>query len=148
MGEAASEAAPDLAEAVNKCQSDYSENGPPNICEFATRALGRIGPPAKNVVPTLESFLGHGNPYFRAYLSIALIRIDPANQKGVRTLGQLLKHPEADVRRKTIWELKDIGAQAKPAEAAIKDALRDSDSEVRAAASRLMLILNNKVPSP
>lgn len=145
MGEIAHEAAADLARIIGECQAGYLENGPPNMCEFATKALGEIGPAAKTAIPKLESLLGHANPKFRIQLAVALIRIEPTSGRGLQALGKLLKHPNADVRRQTIWDLKDIGTEAKPAEPQIRQALlTERESDVRLAADQLLQVLANK----
>ena len=75
---------------------------------------------------------------------MALIRIDPHNRKGLDTLKSLLTSPSVEVRRRTIWSLKDIGAEAKPARSLIESSVNDSDVEVIVAASRLLDLIDGR----
>jgi hypothetical protein len=88
--------------------------------------LVRIGRPMVNVL----------NPFTRIYLAVALIRIQPNNQEALGSIGALSKDPNVTIRRLTLWELKDVGREAKPAEKFIRASLGDSDEAVRAAAAQ------------
>lgn len=98
---------------------------------------------ASGAVPDLTLLLKHRNPYLRARLAVALIRIDPANSDAIRVLEQLLKDQDVQVRRVTIWELDNCGEEAAPAKAIIRRAVTDSDESVRVAATKLLAVLEN-----
>ena len=65
-------------------------------------------------------------------------------REAVQTIADLLADPDVEVRRRTIWELRDIGKEAKPVESAVKAALRDQDEAVRRAASELLQALQGQ----
>lgn len=137
------EAVPDLVKVIKANQSQCL-NDALNICAYAAQALGNIGPAAKDSIPDLVSLLDHQNPYVRVYVSVALIRIQPKNQEALHSIGSLLKDQNVDVRRQTLWELKDIGKEAKPAKGIVEVSLGDSDEAVRTAASQVLEALSNK----
>lgn len=137
MRGAAHEAVPDLVKVI-KANQDRCLGDELNICRFAIRALGDIGSAAAEATPDLVSLLNHRDPYFRVYLAVALIRIQPNNQEALNSINTLLKTPEVEIRRRTLWELKDIGEEARPAETAVRSSLRDSDEAVRTAASQVL----------
>jgi len=141
MGPIAYEAVPDLVKVIKERQSEFLDDRP-HICEFATKALGEIGPLAKEAIPELVPLLTHENPYLRIYVAVAIIRIDPANQQSLKMLESLLKDQNVDIRRNTLWTLKDSGREAGPAKYIVKASLRDRDAAVRTAASQLLYILN------
>jgi HEAT repeat protein len=134
IGPEAREAVPDLLRVIKDNQETYL-NDSVHICGLSTEALGEIKPPAQEVIPELKSLLTHRNPYFRARLSVAMIRIDPANQDALKELKSLLADQDVQVRRRTIWSLKDIGSEAKPAESLIRAATTDTDESVRNSAA-------------
>lgn len=144
MGDLAQEAVPDLLKAIRNDERNFSVDRS-SISEFAAKALGGIGPAAKEAVPDLENLLNHQNAYFRIFVSVALIEIDPSNQKAFAALNKLFEDSDVEVRRKTIWSLKDIGIKAKPAKSLIQRAyLKDKDSSVQSAASDLLLTLDKQ----
>jgi HEAT repeat protein len=142
IGELAREAVPDLLKVIKDSQSQYSFDRT-NISEFALKALGEIGPVAKEVVPDLVLLLDHQSPYFRVLVSVALIRIDPSNLKVREVLRSLLTNQDVDVRRKTIWTLKNIGMGAKPVKQLVEAAAKDKDADVNVAAIQLLEVINN-----
>jgi HEAT repeat protein len=144
MGELAAEAVPELVQVIKENESSYVDNSVYSICPFAAKALGEIGSVAKEAVPTLESLLNHQNPYFRAELAVALIRIDPNNQKSLTALSSLLKDQDDEVRWKTINGLEHIGKQARPAKKLIEAALKDKDADVSIAAADLLKVLDSQ----
>src|SRR6266542_369497 len=143
MKEAAYEAVPDLVKVINANQAQCLDELP-NNCKFATQALGNIGPAAKDAIPDLVSLLDHQNPYFRIPVAVALIRIQPNNQEALHSISTFLKDQSVDIRRQTLWELKDIGKEAKPAKGIVEASLSDSDEAVRTAASQVLEALRNK----
>jgi HEAT repeat protein len=142
MGEIAGDAVPDLLKVIKDNESHFSIDRT-SITEFAIEALGGIGPGAITAIPDLESLLNHQSPYVRIFVSVALIQIDQSSQKSIDALETLLQDKDVEVRRKTIWSLKDIGVKAKPAMNLIKAAyLKDSDASVSSTASDLLFLLN------
>lgn len=137
MKGSAYEAVPDLVKVINANQAQCLDELP-NNCKFATQALGNIGPAAKDALPDLVSLLDHQNPYFRVYIAVALIRIQPNNQKALHSISTLLKDQNVDIRRQALWELKDIGKEAKRAKGIVEASLSDSDEAVRTAASQVL----------
>jgi FOG: HEAT repeat len=137
MKGAAREVVPDLAEVIDKRKEECRDDEL-NICRFAIQALGNIGPAATEARASLSRLLNNHNLYLRAYAAVALIRIESSGQEAVQVIAKLLRDPNVDVRRRTIWELKDAGKEAKPAESDIRAALRDKDEAVRMAASDLL----------
>lgn len=141
MGEWAWEAVPDLVKVIEANQKTYV-NDSAHICDYATTALGKIGPPARDAVPSLVELLHHKNPYLRARLAVAIIRIDPNNREPFPVLEDLLKDQDVQVRRVTMWSLGDSGKAARPARGLIEASLTDPDESVRTAASKLLEALN------
>lgn len=141
MKDSAAEAVPDLLNVIKANQSGYL-TGDLHICSYATQALGNIGAAAKDAIADLTPLLNHRNLYFRIKVAVALIRIDPNNQAALATLRSLSQDQNTDVRRHMLWELKDIGKQAKPAQSIVQAALEDRDEEVRSSASQILAALN------
>lgn len=137
MKGAAAEAAPDLVRAI-KANQDECLNDELNICMFAARALGGIGAAAKEASSDLTTLLSQVSLYTRIYVATALIRIQPTHQEALSAIGALSKDPNVTIRRLTLWELKDIGTDAEPAENIIKTALGDTDEAVRTAAAQIL----------
>jgi HEAT repeat protein len=137
MGHGAREAVPDLLKVIEATQATCIDDST-HICHYAVTALGKIGPAARESVPKLESMLDSKNPYFRARLAVAIMRIDAANQKALAALQALLKDKDVQVRRVTIWSLAESGIDAKPAKKLIQAAEADPDESVRLAAAKLL----------
>lgn len=138
MGPAASEAVPALLEVIKENQSKHLFNNRHNICVYATQALGAIGSRAAQAIPNLLSLLSHENPYLRIHAAIAIMRIDPTNQRARDSLENFLKERDIEVRRQTIWALEDMGQAATIAKDLIKVATANEDEAVRSAASRIL----------
>ncbi len=137
MKTAAADAVPDLVRAI-KANQDECLNEELDICKFAARALGNIGAGTKATISDLETLLSQVNVYTRISVATALIRIRPNNQEALSAIGALSKDPNVTIRRLTLWELKDIGRDAEPAENIIKAALGDTDEAVRTAAAQIL----------
>ena len=136
IGDEAGEAVPDLVKVIEATQATCVDDSA-HICHYAVTALGKIGPAARASLPQLEVLLNSSNPYFRARLAVAIIRIDPTDQKAIDSLQVLLKDKEVRVRRVTIWSLAESGRDAKPAKKLIQAAEADPDESVRLAAAKL-----------
>lgn len=142
IGAPAAVAVPDLLAAIKENLND-SPGYTPEIRRSATRALGEIGATAKNAILDLVMFLNESKiPRFRIEIAVALIRIDPNNQEGLSAIEDFLKNSDVEIRRETIWKLKNAGAEAKPAINFIKAARLDTDSSVSRAADELSELIN------
>lgn len=99
---------------------------------WGARALGKIGPDAKDAAPKLHSLLEEvKDQEFNANkqtLIEALGGIGPAASASVPTLIQLLKDPNADVRLATIIALGKMGPAAKDARQNLEAILKYADS--------------------
>jgi HEAT repeat protein len=137
MGEVAKDAVSDLVRVIEDTQATCIDDTA-HICQYAVTALGKIGPAAKDAIPELGPLLNHKNPYLRARLAVAMIRIDPRNRDALGALEKLLRDHDVTVRRVTIWTLGDSGKDARPAKKLVRAALADSDESVRTAASSLL----------
>jgi HEAT repeat protein len=140
MKGAAADAVPDLVKTIQEHKAEC-RNDELHICRCAIQALGNIGPPAREAKRDLIRLLTDENVFLRAYAAVAVIRIEPRTQEPLPVIAILLADPNVEVRRRIIWELKDAGREAKPAEASVRAALRDSDEAVRQAASDLLKLL-------
>lgn len=143
MKAAARDAVPDLVNVIERHKPECLDDEL-HICRFAVQALGNIGPAAEVAQGDLVRLLNDSNPYLRAYAAVALLKIDPNRKEAVAVIAKLLTDPTVEVRRRTIWELRDAGKQARPAEALIKKAAGDSDDAVRMASSELLTRLRQK----
>jgi HEAT repeat protein len=137
MRSAARDAVPDLVKVIATSKAQC-ENDDQNICRFAIQALGSIGPDAGDAKADLRALLQGRNPYLRVYAAVALIRIEPKGQEAVAAIAQLLADQDVEVRRRTIWELRDIGNEARPAASHIRTSLHDKDESVRRAAAEIV----------
>lgn len=142
MRQEAREAVPDLVRVLKENQETCLDNTA-HICHYAAVALGKIGPAAVGAIPDITPLLDHKNPYLRAQLAVAIIRIDPAHREALGVLEKLLKDSDEQVRRATIWSLDDAGKEATPATSLIEAALKDPDESVRNTASELLRTLKS-----
>ena len=140
MKEAATDAVPDLVKSIQEHKAECRDDEL-HICRYAIQALGNIGPTAMGAKRDLIPLLSDENLFLRAYAAVALIKIEPRAQEPLPVIAKLLTDPNVEVRRRIIWELKDAGRQAKPAESSVRAALRDRDEAVRQAASDLLKAL-------
>jgi HEAT repeat protein len=136
IGEEASEAVPALVKVIEDTQATCSDDSA-HICHYAVTALGEIGMAARRAIPQLELMLNSKNLYFKARLAVAIMRIEPANQKAIGALEVLIKERNVQVRRVTMWSLAEIGIAARPARKLIQAAEADADESVRLAAVKL-----------
>lgn len=99
---------------------------------WGARALGKIGPDAKDAAPKLLSLLqAIQNEEFNANKHVlieALGGIGPTASASVPTLIQLLKDPGADVRLATIVALGKMGPSAKEAKANLEAIIKFAES--------------------
>lgn len=100
---------------------------------MACRALGAIGPDAKEAVPTLTNLAREGIPSVRGRAALALAGIgykDAGGEELLALLAGLLKDPNQVVRERAVIALGLLGKDATPA----LEAIRDSANDIRFAA--------------
>jgi len=103
----------------------------------AARALGHLGPQAKDAIPGLVAAVGDQNGHVRREAIIALGRIgQEAAPSGAPALVRSLEDPDADIRQAAATALGRM--QAPSARAALTRHLSDADDAVRAAAQRAL----------
>ena len=141
IGEPAAIAVPDLLKVVEERSVDPE---PLQIREVATRSIGQIGRLAAGAAPRLMTLLGQASdPQFQIALEVAVIRIDPGNDKAVNAMERSMRSFDADDRRRLMYEMEDAGSESKPALRVIKAARNDEDENVRNAANRLLKVIEN-----
>jgi HEAT repeat protein len=143
MKAAAANAVQDLVDVIKRHKPECLDDEL-HICRYGLQALGNIGPGAAASTEYLVTLLNDANPYIRAYAAVALLKIDPNRKEATAVIAKLLTDPAVEVRRRTIWELRDAGRQARPAQAFVKKALGDRDDAVRQASSELMTVLRQE----
>jgi HEAT repeat protein len=100
---------------------------------YAAMALGDYGPAAREAVPALLPLLDHPWRPLREEATFALARIDPKNEKVAHALGVLLRTGQGYERQRAGNALVDLGADARPAIPALRQALDDPFAYVSAA---------------
>ena len=98
-------------------------------------ALGNLGPAAKPSVGELVKMLGNEDTVTRVNAAVALWQIDH-HAKAVPALIELLRSGAAPGPYQAAVALGRLGAEPDHAAAALIDALRQSDADVRRAAAR------------
>lgn len=114
----------------------------PQVVYSACYALGKIGPAAKSAVPKLQDNLSSEDELLRLFSVWALLKIEPNNteviQKAVPLLTEALTKLQSLGRIEAAVALGEIGAAAKSAVPALREAEGDSDPAVRAAATEAL----------
>lgn len=101
---------------------------------FCAEALGATGRGVPGVAEFLEGQLEQGNIKWAAWYAEALARVKPDSPAAVRYLIWILKtHHDEDERKKAAEVLGKLGARAKPAVAALMQALHDKHVDSTAA---------------
>jgi HEAT repeat protein len=108
----------------------------PGVRGAAAAALERFGPGAQSAVPSLLRALTEGSdPEAQVALLHALARVAGANARlAVSPLCQILRSPDARVRRAVLATLGQFGPAAGAALPNVRAALSDPDETVREAA--------------
>ncbi len=101
----------------------------------AARALGQIGPGARDAVTALVQALRDGEARVRFDAAVALGRIGPAAGDAVPALGALLRDPAGEVRVGAAMGLGGIGPAAQETVPALAQALRDPNVVLRMSAA-------------
>ncbi len=142
IGEPAAEALPDLMrtlrENIGACDGYFA-----TFCGSFIPAIGKMRGAAVSVVPELEGFLNHKDPYVRMRIAAALLRIDAANTSALQEIEKLLASSDVEIRSRMLFVLSQSGKDARPAKHLIETATKDSDDEVREKAIKLLKNLNN-----
>ena len=102
---------------------------------LAARALGFIGPPAREAVPDLEAALRQGDPRVAVHAAAALGSLGAT---GVPALIRSLGHTNASVRQAASYGLSAARTNAAPAVPALRIALADTNAFVRASAAHAL----------
>lgn len=115
----------------------------PTLADEAAIALQGIGLPGEEVLPSqlrrLQACLpGDGNDPMRIVYTIAIY--EPANQRYLPEVIELLKHANPEIRRAAAWGVCRIAGDEKATEAALKEAAKDP--EVAEEAKRSLQLLH------
>lgn len=107
------------------------------IKTYLARAIGDIGPRAKDATRQLTLLLVEDEPRLVASAARAIARIGPAaySQPLEARLVSLLTHPDAAIRDQVAEALGSIGAFSIEAEKMLRAALTDEDAYVRVASA-------------
>ena len=134
IGPAAKRAVPALIKAL-EARGEGQDYGP-------AYALGSIGPAAVEAKPALIKAMSGKDETLALFSAWALAMIDPADaevaKKSVPLLRIGLADSEAGIRHQAVVALGKLGPLAKPAAEALKEAQRDADPEVSAAAAKAL----------
>jgi len=104
--------------------------------QFAARALMRVGPAAKPVVPALRRACAEEEASYRYLAAAAWWKVDDKNPKALALLSDTVKdRTEAtNARLQAVFALSELGEDAKDAAPALLEAVRDRSPGVRGAA--------------
>jgi WD40 repeat protein len=100
----------------------------------AARALGALGPRAREAIPALAAALKDPERHVRTSAARALGQTVPATRGALAALLAALKDPESDVREAAGWSLRQRGLAPPEAVPDLLAACRDRDAAVREAA--------------
>lgn len=124
----------ELAPKLSKALSDSK----PYVRRGAAKALGEIGPGAKDAVPELGKALSDSESAVRREAAKALGEIGPDAKDAVPELGKALNDSEPAVRRSAVEALGKIGPNSISGVPALVKALTDSNSDVRCSAAKAL----------
>jgi HEAT repeat protein len=116
----------------------------PNLADEAAIALQGMGLPGEEILPPQLRRLracqpGDGNDPMRIVYTIAIY--EPANQRYLPEVIELLKHANSEIRRAAAWGVCRIGGDEKAIGAALKEAAKDP--EVAEEAERSLKVLQD-----
>ena len=118
----------------------------PEVRVAASVALGRAGAAAAGAVPLLQQAVEDGSPMEQTVAVWALLKIAPTpelKKRAVPLLTAALSHPNPLARREAALTLGNLGADAKSAVAALKEAATDDpDQTAREAAAAALARVN------
>jgi HEAT repeat protein len=130
LWDSASNAVPALIEIHDAKLSSSSQ-------EAAARALGAIGPAAKQAVLSLLRSLADTNSHARAEAGLALLLIHAEPQLVVPALMNCLSDPHSDMRALSVQALGAFGADAQPAVPALIEIYEKNTADSLEAATSL-----------
>jgi len=94
----------------------------PQTASLAIRALGALGPTARDAAPALIDYVKNGDTRSRPDAATALAKVGgPGLTEVVPTLTQALNDRDADVRHAAVRALGALGPAARSALPALKD---------------------------
>jgi hypothetical protein len=136
LGADARGAVPRLIDMYDKSQDEGSKN-------LVAFALGGIGPPASNVVPSLLHTLTNPALPWVPYSTLrALGEIHAEPKNVVPILTNFLKNPDVNARMRSIRSLQAFGAEAQPAVPALVESLADKVDYIRKGAAEALKIID------
>jgi HEAT repeat protein len=114
----------------------------------AAQGLGTFGPRAREAVPALLNATRDDDPFVRSNAAHALWRIDANEHKALalRVLGAALRDTNPYARAHAADLLGELGSAARGSLPRLRDASRDSWSEVREAADKAILRISKTQP--
>ena len=125
LGAQASNAVPELLKRLKRSRDRNSR-------ELIAYALGGIGPPASNAVPfLLHTITNRGDSGVPYYSFRALGEIHSYPDQVVPVIIKCMKDSDVNIRRKSIRNLMDFGAEARAAVPALVESLSDEDEYAR-----------------
>jgi HEAT repeat protein len=111
----------------------------PYYRQLAAEELGHQGPHASHALPALIEAMGDENPEVRVEAAVAVLRIDPWNQRPIPVITNvLLNSREPMSRSSAALALSRLGPGAVPAVPALIQALKDTDDHVRECAAQAL----------
>lgn len=119
-----------------------------NVRRQSVRALGKIGPPALDSLPTLTALTGK-DPVagVREQSAEAIGELGPIAAEGIPALTQALKDPDAKVRRDAVRSLGQMGPVAKNALPEVRALTGDPEAIVREAAKKAARLIDPSAKS-
>ena len=116
----------------------------PERVMWIAEALGRMGPAAATVAPRLRALLADGHAVVRLSASSALIRMGCPGREVLETLTALLVSEAWYERRNACEALAEWGTGARAALPVLRKALEDPDPQVREAAAKAILAIDEE----
>ena len=104
----------------------------------AIRAVGEIGPEAKEAIPALIQTIRETRNRNKRFLVASVHALLGMGREVVPHMITLLKDDDWEIRRGAAWMLGKLGPEAEDAVPALTEALRDSNAVVRAKASEAL----------
>jgi HEAT repeat protein len=132
---------PDAAEAVEAVTAALDDDLP-RIRYTAAFTLGNIGPKAKSAIPALKKNIRNPDSFLKLVSAWALVQISPGDLDigilAAPLLRKGLTHAKPRVRLECVKALGMTGRKGPLVIRALRTASKDSDAEVRKAASELL----------
>ncbi len=151
MEEASAEALDDMLDAL----ASLGEKAVPRLIKAleteevrpkAAAIIARIGPAAKEAVPTLIDALSDETPETRNEVLFALAAIGPGAEAAVAAATEALGDPEMNVRYAACYALGKIGSAAMPAKAKLQENLAAEDEFLAMASAWALACIHPECP--